>query len=57
MKTYSVTEKKVIKWANGLGVFITTEAKKFNWNDKTKLTVSAVEDDEGKAILIRKAPK
>lgn len=54
-RTYSVMEKKVLRWANGLGVFITTEAKKFGWDNKTKLLVSAVEDSEGKKIIIQKA--
>ncbi|MFA4820284.1 MAG: hypothetical protein WC613_04995 [Candidatus Aenigmatarchaeota archaeon] len=53
-KIYSVKEKKVLRWANGFGVFITTEAKKFGWTDKTKLLVSAIEDSEEKKIVIIK---
>lgn len=51
---HSVMDKKILRWANGLGVFITTEAKKFGWNDKTKIKVSAIEDSEGKKIIIQK---
>lgn len=55
IKTYSVTDKKLIRWATGIGVFVTTETKKFGWNDKTKVIISAIEDKEGKAIIIRKS--
>ncbi len=54
VKTYSVIEKKILRWANGFGVFVTTEAKKFGWNDKTKVLVSAIEDSDGKKIVITK---
>ena len=51
---HSVMEKKILRWANGYGVFITTEAKKFGWNDKTKLRVIAVEEKGKKKIVIEK---
>lgn len=51
---HSVMDKKVLRWANGYGVFITTEAKKFGWDDKTKIKVSAIEKNGKKKIVIEK---
>ncbi len=45
----SVTKKKVIRWGPGLGVFITTEAKAYGWDDSTKVKVTAL---KGKKIII-----
>ncbi len=56
-QTYSVMEKKILRWANGYGVFITTEAKKFGWDDKTFIRVSAIEGSNGKKIIIEKLKK
>lgn len=54
-KTYSITEKKVLKWSQGYGVFITIEAKKFGWDPTTKVRISAIEDKNGKKIVIEEA--
>jgi len=54
-KTLVKKVKKVIKWGKGLAVFITTEAKMFGWDDETYITVSAMRDEEGQKIVIRKA--
>jgi hypothetical protein len=40
----SMNEKKVVPWSEGLVVFITKEAKKFGWNGKTKIRVTATKD-------------
>ncbi|MEE8168339.1 MAG: hypothetical protein V3T58_05660 [Candidatus Hydrothermarchaeales archaeon] len=47
--------KKVNRWGAGLAVFVTKEVKAFGWNDKTYVIVSAIRDDEGEKIVIRKA--
>ncbi len=53
-KILSRIEKKIVKWGEGYVVFITPEAKKLGLTDKSKVTVSIVEDDEGKKIVIEK---
>lgn len=53
-KTLAMNVKKVIRWGKGLAVFITKEAKIFKWNDRTFITVSAVRDEEGEKIVIKK---
>ena len=49
--------KKIVPWGNGLAIYVTKEAKELGWNDKTKIVLYTLEDEKGKAILIRKAPK
>lgn len=51
----SITEKKLVRWAQGYVVFITPEAKRFGWNDKTKLRIIATKDDKGECIIVRKS--
>jgi len=51
----SMDKRKIVKWAQGYVVFLTKEAKEFGWDDKTKVTVSAIRDPKGDAIVIRKA--
>ena len=51
----TLSEKKIIRWGNGYAVYITTEAKRFGWDDKDKVSIYAIEDNEGHAIMIRKA--
>jgi hypothetical protein len=46
--------KKVIRWGKGYSVFVTKEAKLMGWNDKTYVSVSAVDRDGEKMIVIRK---
>ena len=53
-ETLALNVKKVNKWGKGLSVFITKEAKLFGWDDETYITVSAMQDEEGKKIVIRK---
>lgn len=50
----SLDEKKIVRWGEGLVVFITKEARKFEWNDKTRVKIAAVKDKKGEAIVIRK---
>ena len=52
-----MADKKIVRWGTGWVVFITTEAKRLGWTDKNDVTVTAIEDEEGEAILIRKAAK
>jgi hypothetical protein len=53
-KTLAKNIKKVVRWGSGLSVFVTKEAKLFGWDDKTSVTVSAVRDNLGEKIVIRK---
>lgn len=49
--------KSLVKWgASGTVVFVTKEARLCEIEIGDKLTVSVVEDEEGKAIMIRKLP-
>lgn len=49
--------KSLVKWgASGTVVFVTKEARLCDIAIGDKLVVSAVKDEEGKAILIRKLP-
>lgn len=57
VETFSVKEKKILRWANGYGIFVTTEAKKFGWDDSTYVKVSAIEGRDGKKIIIEKLKK
>jgi len=50
----SLDEKKIVRWGEGLVVFITNEARKFEWDDKTRVKIAAVRDHKGEAIVIRK---
>lgn len=50
----SKSVKKIIRWGKGLSVFVTKEAKLMGWNDKTYVAVSAVRNDDGEKIIIRK---
>ncbi|MFH1774940.1 MAG: hypothetical protein ABH874_08295 [Methanobacteriota archaeon] len=54
-ETLAKNIKKIIKCGNGLAVFVTKEAKTFGWNDATYIIVSAVRDEEGEKIVIRRA--
>lgn len=54
-KVYSVIEKKVLKLTGGYGLFITPEAKKFGWDNSTKIRVSATEGTKGKRIIVEEA--
>lgn len=53
----SMGDKKIVRWGTGWVVFVTTEAKKLGWADDDKVTVMAVEDKEGAAIMIRKVAR
>jgi len=48
--------KKIVPWGNGLAVYLTKEANELGWDRNTKVVVYAIEDQDGKGILIRKAP-
>ncbi len=55
-KTLTMAVKKIIRWSTGYAVYVTKEAKALGWDDKTHIVMKAVKDDEGEAIVIRKAP-
>ncbi|VVB91814.1 Uncharacterised protein [uncultured archaeon] len=46
--------KKLVRWHDNYVVFVTPEAKELGWNDKTIVTVSVVEADGKKRIVIEK---
>ncbi len=46
--------KKVVCWHDNYVVFVTPEAKQLGWDDKTIVTVSLVEVDGKKRIVIEK---
>lgn len=46
--------KKVVRWHDNYVVFVTPEAKELEWNDKTIVTVSVVEADGKKRIVVEK---
>lgn len=46
--------KKIVHWHDNYVVFVTPEAKELDWNDKTIVTVSIVEIDGKKRIVIEK---
>ena len=50
----TLREKKIIRWGNGYAVYITSEAKRFGWDDKNRIKVYAIRDEEGDVIMIRK---
>jgi hypothetical protein len=53
-ETLTKNVKKVIKWGQGLAVFITTEAKLLGWTSKDHVIISTVrEGKEEKIILTR----
>lgn len=56
-KIHSITEKKIVKWGMGYVIFITKEAKKFDWSDKNKVKITAGQDENGDYITIRKLGK
>lgn len=55
-KILTMNVKKIIRWATGYAVFVTKEAKRLGWNDKTQVIIQTIEDKEGSAIVIREAP-
>lgn len=55
METFtSKKAKKLVRWHDNYVVFVTPEAKKLGWNEKTIVTVSLVEEDKKKKIVIEK---
>ncbi|MDP3104822.1 MAG: hypothetical protein Q8M95_09490 [Candidatus Methanoperedens sp.] len=46
--------KKLAHWHDNYVVFVTPEAKQLGWNDKTIVTVSLVEEDGKKKIVVEK---
>jgi hypothetical protein len=54
-KTLAMNIKKIVPWGNGLAIYLTKEAKELGWNTKTRVVVSIIENQEGKAIIIREA--
>lgn len=56
-ETLALNKKKLHPWGNGLGVLVSREARIFGWDHKTHVIVSAIRDEKGDAIIIRKAKK
>lgn len=55
-KVISVNEKKIVKWGIGPVVFITKEVKRFGWDTRGKVKVSAIEDSgSSKKIVIEES--
>jgi len=54
MELFSEKVKKLHPWSNGLGVYVTTEAKEFGWSSGDHIKVSAIEDSDGEKIVIEK---
>jgi hypothetical protein len=46
--------KKVVHWHDNYVIFVTPESKQLGWDDKTIVTVSIVEMDGKKRIVIEK---
>lgn len=46
--------KKILRWGNGLAIFITKESRKLGWKKGEFVSVSAIRDRDGERILIRK---
>ncbi len=46
--------KKLVRWHDNYVVFVTPEAKQLEWNEKTIVTVSLVEENKKKKIIIEK---
>lgn len=46
--------KKLVRWHDNYVVFVTPEAKQANWNEKTIVKISLIEEDGEKKILIEK---
>lgn len=44
----------MVRWHDNYVVFVTPEAKELEWNDKTIVTVSVVEADGKKRIVVEK---
>lgn len=53
-KIISKSAKKLVAHHNNYIVFITPEAKQLGWNNKTVVTISVVEKDGVKKIVIEK---
>lgn len=53
-KVISKKAKKLVRWHDNYVVFVTPEAKQLGWDDKTIVTVSLVEVDGTKRIVIEK---
>jgi len=53
-KILSKKAKKLVRWHSNYVVFITPEAKKAGWDDKTIVKVSLVDVDGEKKIVIER---
>ncbi len=53
-KIISKKAKKLVRWHENYVVFVTPEAKKAGWDDKTIVKVSLVEVDKEKKIVIER---
>jgi hypothetical protein len=54
-ETLALNKKKLHQWGNGLGLLVSKEAKIFGWDHKTHVIVSAIRDENGDTIIVRKA--
>jgi antitoxin component of MazEF toxin-antitoxin module len=46
--------KKILRWGNGLAIFITKECRKLGWNEGEFISTSVMKDEKGERILIKK---
>jgi len=46
--------KKILRWGNGLAIFITKECRKLGWKEGEFISTSVMKDKEGEKILIKK---
>lgn len=53
-KVLAKNVKKILRWGNGLAIFLTKESKALKWKEGDYISVSAIKDDKGERILIRK---
>jgi len=46
--------KKILRWGNGLAIFITKECRELGWKESEFISTSVMKDREGEKILIKK---
>ena len=46
--------KKILRWGNGLAIFITKECRKLGWKEGEFVSTSVTKGKEGESILIKK---
>jgi len=46
--------KKILRWGNGLAIFITKECRNLGWKEGEFISTSIMKDKESERILIKK---